>query len=68
MPILTSRRQHPRFRAAGPAGPWFEGIAKSLAKRTVAMALDGVVQDLDDTIVGMPRSSSFPATIPAHSN
>ncbi|MEE7477033.1 threonine--tRNA ligase [Methylobacterium hispanicum] len=27
-----------------------EGIAKSLAKRTVAMALDGVVADLDDTI------------------
>ena len=27
-----------------------EGIAKSLAKRTVAMALDGTVHDLDDSI------------------
>src|SRR5215217_3067652 len=27
-----------------------EGIAKSLAKRTVAMALDGAVADLDDPI------------------
>src|SRR5918995_6496695 len=27
-----------------------EGIAKSLARRTVAMALDGVVADLDDPI------------------
>ena len=27
-----------------------EGIAKSLAKRTVAMALDGTVADLDDPI------------------
>ena len=27
-----------------------EGIAKSLAKRTVAMALDGALADLDDPI------------------
>src|SRR5215210_6175533 len=29
-----------------------EGIAKSLAKRTVAMALDGIVTDLADPITG----------------
>jgi threonyl-tRNA synthetase len=32
-----------------------EGIAKSLAKRTVAMALDGALADLDDPIAGDAR-------------
>ena len=37
--------------AAGTTGRAIaEGIAKSLAKRTVAMALDGELADLDDPI------------------
>ena len=43
-----------------------KGISPSLAKRTVAMALDGVVVDLNDPISSkMPKSSSSTATIPA---
>ncbi|MFY9291939.1 MAG: threonine--tRNA ligase [Methylorubrum rhodinum] len=51
MPILTFPDGNTRaFDAAVTGRTVVEGIAKSLAKRTVAMALDGVVQDLDDTI------------------
>ncbi|SFK69663.1 threonine--tRNA ligase [Methylorubrum salsuginis] len=51
MPILTFPDGNTRaFEAAVTGRTVVEGIAKSLAKRTVAMALDGVVQDLDDTI------------------
>jgi threonyl-tRNA synthetase len=44
-----------------------KGISPSLAKRTVAMALDGALADLDDP-TAMPGSSSSPATIPARWN
>ena len=51
MPILTFPDGNTRDVAAGTTGRnVVEGIAKSLAKRTVAMALDGVVADLDDPI------------------
>ena len=51
MPILTFPDGNTRaYDAAVTGRTVVEGIAKSLAKRTVAMALDGVVQDLDDTI------------------
>ena len=52
MPILTFPDGNSRsFDAAVTGRTVVEGIAKSLAKRTVAMALDGVVCDLDDAIV-----------------
>ncbi len=41
-----------------------EGIAKSLAKRTVAMALDGTVRDLDDTIAQDARIEFLDRTDP----
>ncbi len=51
MPILTFPDGATREIAAGTTGrAVVEGIAKSLAKRTVAMALDGTVADLDDPI------------------
>ena len=51
MPILTFPDGNARSFDAGATGrSVVEGIAKSLAKRTVAMALDGVVCDLDDPI------------------
>jgi len=51
MPILTFPDGNTREIAAGTTGrAVVEGIAKSLAKRTVAMALDGTVADLDDPI------------------
>ena len=51
MPILTFPDGNTRaFDAAVTGRTVVEGIAKSLAKRTVAMALDGVVRDLDDSI------------------
>ena len=51
MPILTFPDGNTREIAAGTTGrEVVEGIAKSLAKRTVAMALDGTVADLADPI------------------
>ncbi|UMY17266.1 threonine--tRNA ligase [Methylobacterium organophilum] len=51
MPILTFPDGNARSYDAGVTGRTVvEGIAKSLAKRTVAMALDGTVHDLDDPI------------------
>ncbi|MGV7032789.1 threonine--tRNA ligase [Methylobacterium symbioticum] len=51
MPILTFPDGNTRaYDAAVTGRTVVEGIAKSLAKRTVAMALDGVVADLDDRI------------------
>ncbi|GJD90572.1 Threonine--tRNA ligase [Methylobacterium hispanicum] len=51
MPTLTFPDGNTRaYDAAVTGRAVVEGIAKSLAKRTVAMALDGVVADLDDTI------------------
>ncbi len=56
MPILTFPDGNTREIAAGVTGRSIvEGIAKSLAKRTVAMALDGAVADLDDPIAGDAR-------------
>ena len=51
MPILTFPDGNTRaYDEAVTGRSVVEGIAKSLAKRTVAMALDGVVTDLSDTI------------------
>ncbi len=51
MPILTFPDGATRsYDGAVTGRTVVEGIAKSLAKRTVAMALDGTVRDLDDTI------------------
>ncbi|AMB45472.1 threonine--tRNA ligase [Methylobacterium sp. AMS5] len=51
MPILTFPDGNTRaYDAAVTGRTVVEGIAKSLAKRTVAMALDGTVCDLDDMI------------------
>src|ERR1700712_1380906 len=51
MPILTFPDGNTREVAAGTSGrSVVEGIAKSLSKRTIAMALDGTVADLDDPI------------------
>ena len=56
MPILTFPDGNTRaFDEAVTGRSVVEGIAKSLAKRTVAMALDGVVTDLDDRIAGDAR-------------
>ena len=43
-------------------------ISPSLAKRTVAMALDGVVADLTDKIEKIRKSNSSRATTRARSN
>ncbi|MEH3119400.1 MAG: threonine--tRNA ligase [Methylorubrum populi] len=51
MPILTFPDGNTRaYDAAVTGRTVVEGIAKSLAKRTVAMALDGTVRDLDAAI------------------
>ncbi|MER2263835.1 threonine--tRNA ligase [Methylobacterium oxalidis] len=51
MPILTFPDGNTRaYEGAVTGRSVVEGIAKSLAKRTVAMALDGTVRDLDDPI------------------
>jgi threonyl-tRNA synthetase len=51
MPILTFPDGNTRsFETAITGRAIVEGIAKSLAKRTVAMALDGTVRDLDDLV------------------
>jgi threonyl-tRNA synthetase len=51
MPILTFPDGNTRsYDAAITGRAVVEGIAKSLAKRTVAMALDGTVRDLDDLV------------------
>ncbi|WP_019904277.1 threonine--tRNA ligase [Methylobacterium sp. 77] len=56
MPILTFPDGNTRsYDAAVTGRTVVEGIAKSLAKRTVAMALDGTVRDLDDLIDGDVR-------------
>ncbi|TNC15268.1 threonine--tRNA ligase [Methylobacterium terricola] len=56
MPILTFPDGATRsFDGAVTGRAVVEGIAKSLAKRTVAMALDGTVRDLDDTIAADAR-------------
>ena len=51
MPTLTFPDGNTRsYEAAITGRAIVEGIAKSLAKRTVAMALDGTVRDLDDLV------------------
>ena len=45
-----------------------KSISPSLAKRTVAMALDGVLTDLADPIKPTPRSTSSRATTRARWN
>ncbi|MEH3146838.1 MAG: threonine--tRNA ligase [Methylobacterium frigidaeris] len=56
MPILTFPDGATRsFDAPVTGRAVVDGIAKSLAKRTVAMALDGRVRDLDETIADDAR-------------
>ncbi len=58
MPVLTFPDGNTREVAAGTTGrSVVEGIAKSLAKRTVAMALDGTVCDLTTRSLRTPGSS-----------
>jgi threonyl-tRNA synthetase len=65
MPILTFPDGNTREVAAGTTGrSVVEGIAKSLAKRTVAMALDGTVADLDDPIAQDARIEFLDRTDP----
>jgi threonyl-tRNA synthetase len=65
MPILTFPDGNTREVAAGTSGRTVvEGIAKSLAKRTVAMALDGTVADLDDPIARDARIEFLDRTDP----
>jgi len=65
MPILTFPDGNTREVAAGTTGrSVVEGIAKSLAKRTVAMALDGTVADLDDPIARDARIEFLDRTDP----
>ncbi|MDP4003719.1 threonine--tRNA ligase [Methylobacterium sp. NEAU K] len=65
MPILTFPDGNTREVAAGTTGrSVVEGIAKSLAKRTVAMALDGTVADLDDPIAHDARIEFLDRTDP----
>jgi threonyl-tRNA synthetase len=45
-----------------------ESISKSLAKKAVAIALDGELRDLTDPVTCPARSRSSRATIRAHSN
>ena len=65
MPILTFPDGATRaYDAAVTGRAVVEGIAKSLAKRTVAMALDGTVHDLDDTIAHDARIEFLDRTDP----
>ena len=65
MPVLTFPDGNTRsYDGAVTGRAVVEGIAKSLAKRTVAMALDGVVADLDDTIAGDARIEFLDRTDP----
>lgn len=65
MPVLTFPDGNTREVAAGTTGrSVVEGIAKSLAKRTVAMALDGTVCDLDDPIAADARIEFLDRTDP----
>ncbi len=65
MPILTFPDGATRsFDGAVTGRAVVEGIAKSLAKRTVAMALDGTVRDLDDTIAQDARIEFLDRTDP----
>jgi threonyl-tRNA synthetase len=65
MPILTFPDGATRsFDGAVTGRTVVEGIAKSLAKRTVAMALDGTVRDLDDTIAEDSRIEFLDRTDP----
>ncbi len=67
MPVLTFPDGNTREVAAGTTGrSVVEGIAKSLAKRTVAMALDGTVCDLDDPISQDARIEFLDRADPAH--
>ncbi|SFV13900.1 Ser-tRNA(Thr) hydrolase /threonyl-tRNA synthetase [Methylobacterium sp. 174MFSha1.1] len=65
MPILTFPDGATRsYDGAVTGRTVVEGIAKSLAKRTVAMALDGTVRDLDDTIAEDVRIEFLDRTDP----
>ncbi|UHC19320.1 threonine--tRNA ligase [Methylobacterium currus] len=65
MPILTFPDGATRsYDGAVTGRAVVEGIAKSLAKRTVAMALDGAVRDLDDTIAEDVRIEFLDRTDP----
>ncbi|KMO35300.1 threonine--tRNA ligase [Methylobacterium aquaticum] len=65
MPILTFPDGATRSLDGAVTGrAVVEGIAKSLAKRTVAMALDGTVRDLDDTIEADARIEFLDRTDP----
>ncbi|ACA20588.1 threonyl-tRNA synthetase [Methylobacterium sp. 4-46] len=65
MPILTFPDGATRaYDAAVTGRAVVEGIAKSLAKRTVAMALDGQVRDLDDAITRDARIEFLDRTDP----
>ncbi|MCF4126613.1 threonine--tRNA ligase [Methylobacterium sp. SyP6R] len=65
MPILTFPNGDTRsFDGAVTGRTVVEGIAKSLAKRTVAMALDGSVRDLGDTIEADARIEFLDRTDP----
>ncbi len=65
MPILTFPDGATRsFDGAVTGRTVVEGIAKSLAKRTVAMAIDGSVRDLDDTIEADARIEFLDRTDP----
>ncbi|ACL61909.1 threonine--tRNA ligase [Methylobacterium nodulans] len=65
MPILTFPDGATRaYDAAVTGRAVVEGIAKSLAKRTVAMALDGTVHDLDDAITHDARIEFLDRTDP----
>ncbi|MGX7706208.1 threonine--tRNA ligase [Methylobacterium sp. Gmos1] len=65
MPILTFPDGATRsYDGAVTGRAVVEGIAKSLAKRTVAMALDGTVRDLDDTIAEDVRIEFLDRTDP----
>lgn len=65
MPILTFPDGNTRsFDEAVTGRAVVEGIAKSLAKRTVAMALDGQVRDLSDLIAHDARIEFLDRTDP----
>ncbi|KMO19287.1 threonine--tRNA ligase [Methylobacterium platani] len=65
MPILTFPDGATRsFDGAVTGRTVVEGIAKSLAKRTVAMAVDGTVCDLGDTIAADARIEFLDRTDP----
>ena len=69
-PPDLSRRRRARVPRAGITGREIaEGIAKSLAKSTVAMALDGALADLADPIDARRQDRvRHPATTRARSN